>query len=132
MTWRRPACFCPNMPATLGAESECENRPARLPSVGEPMKLTAGWLRGWLAPALAALAVRGRAAGHPAQTAVPFRNHPERRSVRAARRDARTCRTCAETLRDPAKRDEFAKQIETMLQVQQAAAAPEQGIGAAC
>jgi len=95
------------------------------------MKLT-GWLRGWLAPALAALALCVAAPQAIAQTAVPVpKSTPsaDQSAPPAATRE--DLQNMLKTLRDPAKRDEFAKQIETMLQVQQAAAAPEeQGIGA--
>ena len=91
-----------------------------------------GRLRGWLAPALAALALCMAAPQAIAQTAVPVpKSTPsaDQSAPPAATRE--DLQNMLETLRDPAKRDELAKQLETMLQVQQAAAPPEeQGIGA--
>ena len=92
-----------------------------------------GRLRGWLAPALAALALCVAAPQAIAQTVVPVpKSTPsaDQSAPPAATRE--DLQNMLETLRDPAKRDELAKQIETMLQVQQAEAPPpeEQGIGA--
>jgi moderate conductance mechanosensitive channel len=92
-----------------------------------------GRLRGWLAPALAALALCMAVPHAVAQTAVPVpKSTPsaDQSAPPAATRE--DLQNMLETLRDPAKRDELAKQIETMLQVQQAEAPPpeEQGIGA--
>ena len=91
-----------------------------------------GRLRGWLAPALAALALCLAAPQAAAQTAVPVpKSTPseDQSTPPAASRD--DLQNMLDTLRDPARRDELAKQIETMLQVQQAAPPPEeQGIGA--
>ena len=92
-----------------------------------------GRLRGWLAPALAALTLCMAAPQAVAQTAVPIpKSTPsaDQSAPPAATRE--DLQNMLETLRDPAKRDELTKQIETMLQVQQAAAPPpeEQGIGA--
>src|SRR5688500_14854252 len=88
-------------------------------------------LRGWLAPALAALALCVAVPQAVAQTAVPLpKSTPTDQSAppAATREDLQNM---LETLRDPAKRDELAKQIETMLQDQQASPPPEeQGIGA--
>ncbi len=81
-----------------------------------------GRLRGWLAPALAALALCMAAPHAIAQTAVPVpKSTPsaDQSAPPAATRE--DLQNMLETLRDPAKRDELAKQIETMLQAQQAA-----------
>jgi len=90
-----------------------------------------GRLRGWLAPALAALALCIAAASAGAQSPVPKSTPSEDHSAAPApsREDLQNM---LDTLRDPDKRDELAKQIETLLQVQQAEAPPleEQGIGA--
>jgi moderate conductance mechanosensitive channel len=94
-----------------------------------------GRLRGWLAPALAALALCIAVPQAGAQTAVPS---PQPKSTPGEQHSAppaasrEDLQDMLDTLRDPAKRDELTKQIETMLQVQQAEAPPpeEQGIGA--
>ena len=88
-----------------------------------------GRLRGWLAPALAALALCMAAASAGAQSPVPKPIPSEDQSAppAATREDLQNM---LDTLRDPAKRDELAKQIETLLQVQQAPPPEEQGIGA--
>jgi small conductance mechanosensitive channel len=94
------------------------------------------WVTGWLAPALAALALSLAASYALAQTPSPM---PVPKSTPAEDHAAPPAATredlerTLETLRDPAKRDALAKQIETLLQVQQAEPAPppeEQGIGA--
>jgi small conductance mechanosensitive channel len=99
------------------------------------MKLTR-WVSGWLAPALAALAISLAASQALAQAPAPA---PEPKPTPSEDHSAPPAATredlqnMLETLRDPAKRDELAKQIETLLQVQQAEPAPppeEQGIGA--
>ena len=92
-----------------------------------------GRLRGWLAPALAALALCVAVPPAFAQTAVPIpKGTPseQQSAPPAATRD--DLQNMLDTLRDPAKREELEKQIETLLQVQQAEAPPaeEQGIGA--
>ena len=94
------------------------------------------WLTGWLAPALAAialsLAVPHALAQTPALVPVPKSTPSDDHAVppAATREDLQNT---LETLRDPEKRDALAKQIETLLQVQQAEPTPppeEQGIGA--
>ena len=92
-----------------------------------------GRLKGWLALALAALVLCIAAPQAIAQTVVPVpKSTPsaDQSAPPAATRE--DLQNMLETLRDPAKRDELAKQLETMLQVQQAKAPPpeEQGIGA--
>jgi small-conductance mechanosensitive channel len=92
-----------------------------------------GRLRGWLAPALAGLALCMAAPQASAQTAVPVpKSTPSEDQSAPPNASREDLQNMLETLRDPAKRDELAKQIETMLQVQQAGAPPEeeQGIGA--
>jgi moderate conductance mechanosensitive channel len=92
-----------------------------------------GRLRGWLAPALVALALCMAATHAVAQTAVPVpKSTPSEDQSAPAAATREDLQNMLDTLRDPAKRDELAKQIETMLQVQQAEAPPpeEQGIGA--
>jgi small-conductance mechanosensitive channel len=91
-----------------------------------------GRLRGWLAPALAALALCMAAPQAIAQTAVPVPkatpNEDQSTPPAATREDLQNM---LDTLRDPAKRDELAKEIEILLQVQEAAPPEEeQGIGA--
>jgi small-conductance mechanosensitive channel len=94
-----------------------------------------GRLRGWLAPALAALAlciaVPHTAAQTATQTPQP-KSTPSEDHAAAPAATREDLQNMLDTLRDAAKRDELAKQIETMLQVQQSAApAPEeQGLGA--
>ena len=92
-----------------------------------------GRLRGWLAPGLAALALCMAVPPAFAQTAVPIpKGTPseEQSTPPAATRE--DLQNMLDTLRDPAKREELEKQIETLLQVQEAEAPPpkEQGIGA--
>lgn len=88
-------------------------------------------LRGWLAPLLAACALCMAATDATAQTAVQpapsaSANHA---ALPAASRD--DLESMLATLRDPDKRDELAKQIETLLALQQAEPPPEeQSIGA--
>ncbi len=95
--------------------------------------IVTGRLRGWLAPALAALALCMAAPQASAQTAVPVpKSTPSEDQSAPPNASREDLQNMLETLRDPAKRDELAKRIETMLQVQQAGAPPEeeQGIGA--
>jgi moderate conductance mechanosensitive channel len=90
-------------------------------------------LRGWLAPTLTALAlsiaVPHAGAQTPAPAPQPKPTPGEEHSAAATREDLQNM---LETLHDPAKRDELAKQIETLLHVQQPETVPEeeQGIGA--
>jgi small conductance mechanosensitive channel len=89
-------------------------------------------LRGWLAPALAAFVLVVAVPDAVAQSAVSLPKatpSAEPAATPAARDDLQDM---LDTLRDPAKRDELARQIETLLQVQQAETVPEeqQGIGA--
>lgn len=88
-----------------------------------------GRMRGWLAPALAALALCTAAPQAGAQTAVPVPKTTPSEGQSATREDLQSM---LETLRDPAKREELEKQIETLLQVQEAVEPPpeEEGIGA--
>ena len=90
-------------------------------------------LRGWLAPALAALALCMAAPQAVAQTAVPVpKSTPsaDQSAPPAATRE--DLQNMLETLRDPAKREALEKEIETLLQVQEAAepTPEEQSIGA--
>ena len=91
-----------------------------------------GRLRGWLAPALAALALCMAAPPAGAQTAVPVpKSTPSETPSTPPAATREDLQNMLDTLRDPAKRDELAKEIETLLQVQQAAPPEEeQGIGA--
>lgn len=92
-------------------------------------------LRGWLAPMLAALALSITVPTAAAQTALPA---PQPKStpteLPAGQPDAspEDLQMLLQTLRDPVKRDELAKQIETLLAVQQPKAVPEEqrGLGA--
>jgi moderate conductance mechanosensitive channel len=88
-------------------------------------------LRGWLAPTLTAVALSIAVPHAGAQTTAPQPKPAagEEHSAAATREDLQNM---LETLRDPAKRDELAKQIETLLQVQRPETVPEeeQGIGA--
>jgi small-conductance mechanosensitive channel len=91
--------------------------------------------RGWLAPALAAVALCMAVPSAAAQTAVQTpqpKSTPSEDHAPAPAATREDLQNMLDTLRDPAKRDELAKQIETMLQVQQSAAPPpeEQGLGA--
>ena len=96
------------------------------------MTIMGRW-RGWLALALAALALCMAAPQAGAQTVVPVpKSTPSEDQSAPPAATREDLQNMLETLRDPAKRDELAKQIETMLEVQQPEAPPpeEQGIGA--
>ena len=92
-------------------------------------------LRGWLAPLLAAvmlgIAIPQAGAQTVAPAPLPKSTPSETQSTRpqATREDLQNM---LQTLRDPVKRDALAKQIETLLEVQQPARVPEQerGLGA--
>src|SRR5512147_1481749 len=107
------------MPATLRRGPGASNRPARLPSVGVPMTMT--WpRRGWLAALLAAAALGMTTPHVSAQSAFPA---PQPKSTPAETKAAPPTRedlqTLLDTLKDPAKRDELAQQIETLLAARQ-------------
>jgi small-conductance mechanosensitive channel len=90
-------------------------------------------LGGSLAPALVALALCMPASPASAQTAVPIpKSSPSENQSAPPAASREDLQNMLDTLRDPAKRDELAKQIETMLEIQQAEEPPpeEQGIGA--
>ena len=87
----------------------------------------------WLAAALIALAANVAipyAAAQTAQPAPQAEPGPAGQATAGASRE--DLQNMLDTLRDPAKRDELAKQIETLLQVQHAEQAPQQepGLGA--
>jgi small-conductance mechanosensitive channel len=94
--------------------------------------MTVTWpRRGWLAPMLVALALSLAIPHAFAQT--PFSApQPKSTPTQQAQPTREDLQNMLQTLRDPAKRDELAKQIETLLAVQEPATVPEQdrGIGA--
>jgi small conductance mechanosensitive channel len=90
-------------------------------------------LRGWLAPALVVLALCIAASDASAQTAVPIpKSAPSEDHSAPPAANREDLQDMLETLRDPAKREELENEIETLLQVQEAAEPPpeEQSIGA--
>jgi small conductance mechanosensitive channel len=92
-----------------------------------------GRLRGWLAPTLAALALCIAAPQAIAQTAIPVpKSAPSEDQAAPPAASREDLQNMLETLRDPARRAAMEKQIETLLQVQQAQEPPpeEQSIGA--
>src|SRR5262245_24403283 len=92
-----------------------------------------GRLRGWLAPALAALALCMAASQAVAQTAVPVpKSTPSEDQSAPPAASREDLQNMLETLRDPAKREEMEKEIETLLQVQEAQepSPEEESIGA--
>ena len=132
MTLATPGVFCPSMPATLRRGSGARDRPARLPSVGSANDSDGTVERVARASVGGPRAMHGSAAGHRTDNRPSPEIHSKLRTNSAPPAATREdLQNMLETLRDPAKRDELAKQLETMLQVQQAAAPPEeQGIGA--
>ncbi|HET6158014.1 MAG TPA: mechanosensitive ion channel domain-containing protein [Dongiaceae bacterium] len=98
--------------------------------------MTMEWrLRGWLAPMVAALALSIAVPQAIAQTPAPVPQPKSTPSEQQSNPPAATredLQNMLQTLRDPAKRDALAKQVETLLQVQQAGAPPaeERGVGA--
>ena len=92
-----------------------------------------GRLTGWLAPALAAVTLCMTAPQGVAQTPVPVpKPTPTENEPAAPAASRQDLESMLETLRDPAKRAELEKDIETLLQVQEAQEPPpeEQSIGA--
>jgi moderate conductance mechanosensitive channel len=90
-------------------------------------------LGGWLAPALVVLALCMAASPAGAQTALPIpKSTPSADQPAPPAASREDLQNMLETLRDPAKRAELEKEIETLLQVQEAAEPPpeEQSIGA--
>jgi small conductance mechanosensitive channel len=88
-------------------------------------------LKRWLAPVLAAVALCMAASGAGAQQSTPLPVTPSKDQPAPPAASREDLQSMLETLRDPAKRDELAKQIETLLELQQAEPAPEdQSIGA--
>ena len=87
--------------------------------------------RGWLAPMLAALTLSLAIPHAIAQTPFPA-PQPKSTPTQQAQPTREDLQNMLQTLRDPAKRDELAKQIETLLAVQKPATVPEQdrGMGA--
>lgn len=88
-------------------------------------------LRGWLAPLLAACALCMAATDATAQTAAQPAPNASANHAAPPAASREELQSMLDTLRDPAKRDELAKQIETLLELQRAEPAPEeQSIGA--
>ena len=84
-------------------------------------------LRGWLAPVLAVVALLLAVPIAAAQTPVPMpqpKATPSEAHAGLPAASREDLQGMLETLRDPAKRDALAKQIETLLQVKQAEAPP--------